>query len=109
MSGYLLVEELIVMLNTIYGYLDDALAKSCMAVVENLIAIVEKNKRAFKLMLEDKKFLVVSEKEDYYIKVYLMIREAEIKNNTWTYDDEHFFQIACINKTGSSWEPRWSP
>jgi hypothetical protein len=52
--------------------------------------------RAFKLMDNQKSFLVVASHEPYYKKVYEMIREQETQQSTWTDEDERIYQ-ACVS------------
>lgn len=50
--------------------------------------------RAFKLMLEKKNFIVIASHEPYFIEAYQLIRDNEMRNGTWTTQDESFFQHA---------------
>lgn len=68
--------------------------------VVNLRSKLEREKRlrelyprAFKLMDKGKYFVVVAFDEPYFMKVYAMIREQEIKIGRWTEEDEKVYQF----------------
>ena len=48
--------------------------------------------RAVKLLNEKRNFIVVAEKELYFMDVYRAIREHETSAGTWTAEDERIFQ-----------------
>jgi hypothetical protein len=47
--------------------------------------------RAMKLIAKKKKFLVVACDEPYYLMVYQLIKEHELKINRWTDEDEQLY------------------
>jgi len=49
--------------------------------------------RVFKLMDKGKYFVVVAFDEPYFLKVYSMIREQEMKIGRWTDEDEKVYQF----------------
>ena len=49
--------------------------------------------RVFKLMDKGKYFVVVAFDEPYFLKVYAMIREQEMKIGRWTEEDEKVYQF----------------
>lgn len=52
------------------------------------------NFRAAKLMIEGTPFIVISNKEPYYLQVYGMIRMHEMEKGTWTDRDEEIYLAA---------------
>lgn|SRR5574341_1082143 len=50
--------------------------------------------RAVKMLRKQKPFVVVACDEPYFMKVYSLIRENEIKNGRWSEEDEHIYQAA---------------
>ena len=50
--------------------------------------------RAVKLMRKRKNFLVVAEDEPYFMQVYTLIMNNEVRNGTWSEDDERIFHSA---------------
>ncbi len=63
-------------------------------LLEKNALLEESYPRAFKLMRNNKHFLVIASHEPYYLKAYEMIREQEMKQGTWTDEDEALYKAA---------------
>lgn len=80
----------------IVGERDQALkdleeARVSIAFLENTLAF---HNRAAKLMVKRKPFVVVARDEPYYMQVYALIREHEMKIGRWSEEDERNYQAA---------------
>ena len=51
--------------------------------------------RAFKLMDKKKYFILVACDEPYFMEVYSLIRDNEIKKERWDAEDEKVYQEFC--------------
>ena len=63
--------------------------------------LLGRHPRAEKLLDRGEPFLVIAEHEPYYLKAYSMIRDQEIKQGTWSEEDERIFKEAWERKSAS--------
>jgi len=75
---------------------------------EDLAALEKYHPRAMKLIAHSKKFVVVAEDEPYYLAVYSLIREFEIKKGRWSDTDESLY-LAAVMARRSATDPEAKP
>lgn len=69
-------------------------------VVGGVYELIKQYYRAWKLMLEGKNFLVISENEEYFMNVYYVIKSFEERKKTWTAEDEEKMQKSKLKWLG---------